>query len=62
MLARYGAPHRGQRWRSCGVGAKREKVERLSSGYLPLIIAATFLGKFGCQFEQRLGFLEVDGS
>ena len=33
-----------------------------SSTSLPLIIAATFLGKFSCQFEQGLGFVEVDVS
>jgi len=38
----------------------RGRSERVNKGYLPLIIAATFLGKFSCQFEQRLGFVEID--
>ena len=33
------------------------KSERVSKGYLSLVIAATLLGKFNCQFEQRLGFV-----
>ena len=32
---------------------------RESVGYLLLVIAATFLGKFNCQFEQCLGFAEI---
>jgi hypothetical protein len=49
---------RGQRGEAAGVVEGRS--ERVNKGYLPLIIAATFLGKFSCQFEQRLGFVEID--
>ena len=35
------------------------KSERVSKDYLPLVIAATFLDKFSCQFEECPGFLEI---
>src|SRR6516165_1615189 len=42
-----------QRGEAAGVG------ERVSKGYLSLVVVATFLGKFSCQFEQCFGFVEI---